>query len=386
MKVEQNISRLIYLLELYKLTVNEFIELVNKGVKKRKAKKEDLFSTEIKLSFLKKFDKIFNKGIHFYLDPEEPPTNKQEASIFFRKSNFETELNLGSKIIVDKFEERKNYFSGLSKLADVNVDRQLPTYTIDQDPAKVAAELRLKLYPSFTPVLRDFLKNLISKFSEFNILVYEFVEAHNLTNKTNIDGFYLYPNTIVIKRQQRSFRREIFTLVHELGHYLLKEEEVEELNLSQLANPNVSRVERWCNDFAYHFLIGDFAKSIDTLTPATASNDYHHSLMDEISRRTNISRIALYTRLLILNKVSYPTYRKIDAEFKREADEKREKEKALRELAPKDDKQKGSQPQPIISPLLESVYKAALYEGVINEYEFCKTLNISPDKLPKYLD
>ena len=64
-----------------------------------------------------------------------------------------------------------------------------------------------------------------------NIMVFEFIETWNKKEKANIDGFYLKPNLIVLKRHQ-SFSREIFTLAHELGHYLLDEEEIEEINYS----------------------------------------------------------------------------------------------------------------------------------------------------------
>ena len=45
----------------------------------------------------------------------------------------------------------------------------------------------------------------------------------------------------------------------------------------------------------------------------------------------------------------------------------------------------GSTPKPMNSPLLISTIQTAFYEGVINEYEVCKTLKISPDKLNNYL-
>lgn len=64
---------------------------------------------------------------------------------------------------------------------------------------------------------------------------------------------------IVLKRHQISFRREIFTLIHELGHYLLNEEEIEELDYSNLARRDLSAIEKWCNDFSYYFLIGEYA-------------------------------------------------------------------------------------------------------------------------------
>jgi hypothetical protein len=41
--------------------------------------------------------------------------------------------------------------------------------------------------------------------------------------------------------------------------------------------------------------------------------------------------------------------------------------------------------KPIQSPLLISTLQTAFYVGVINEYDFCKTLNIKPDKLQQYI-
>ena len=46
---------------------------------------------------------------------------------------------------------------------------------------------------------------------------------------------------------------------------------------------------------------------------------------------------------------------------------------------------RGSAPQPIKSPLLISTIQTAFFEGVINEYEVCKKLNIKPEKLEKYI-
>ena len=45
----------------------------------------------------------------------------------------------------------------------------------------------------------------------------------------------------------------------------------------------------------------------------------------------------------------------------------------------------GTIPKPINSPLLISTIQTAFYEGVINEFEVCKSLNITPDKLDKYI-
>ncbi len=384
MKVEQNISRLKYLLTLYKMTVDELLILISDGLK-NPLTKDDVLATEVNVSYLKRIDKVFNKGLHYYLDPKSPDVS-QEASIFFRKTKFGTDLNIGAKKIVNQFEEFKISLSAISKLAELNIERTLPVFTINQDPKSVAKQIRNELYPEFNPIPKEFLRALISTLAENNILVFEFVETWNKKEKANIDGFFLNPNVIVLKRQQTSFRREIFTLIHELGHYLINEEEIEQLEISNLANNKPSAIERWCNDFAYYFLAGDFDKTFEKIDKADGNNDYHFELLESISKCTHLSQIALFTRLLFQKKITQNNYNIIKADFDEQYRIGQEEEKKQRELDKMQGIQKGgSTPKPMNSPLLISTIQTAFYEGVINEYDVCKTLNISPDKLDKYL-
>ena len=384
MKIEQNISRLEYLLTLYKMTAEDLLLVVSKGLK-QPLTKDDILSDEIKISHLKRIDKVFNKGLHYYLDPSEPEVSK-DASIFFRKNKFGTELNMGAKKIVTQFEEFKISLSAISKLAEINTDRSLPVFSVQDNPKAVAMKIRKELYPDFNSVQKEFLRALISKFAKKNILVFEFVETWNKKEKANIDGFFLAPNVIVLKRQQSAFRREIFTLIHELGHYLLNEEEIEQLEISNFANNKLSAIERWCYDFAYYFLAGEYNKAFEQIDEADGTNDYHFELIENISKHTHLSQIALYTNLLYQKKISQNNYNKIRAEFDEEYRQRQEEKEKQKELDKMLGIQKGgSTPKPINSPLLISTIQTAFYEGVINEYDVCKTLNISPDKLEIYL-
>ena len=164
MKVEQNISRLKYLLTLYKMTVEDLLLSASEGLNKPLTK-DDILSNEIKVSHLKRIDKVFNKGLHYYLDPKFPEVSK-DASIFFRKNKFGTELTIGAKKIVNQFEEFKISLSAISKLADINIDRSLPVFSVQDDPKVVAIKIRKELYPDFNPVPKEFLRALISKFAE----------------------------------------------------------------------------------------------------------------------------------------------------------------------------------------------------------------------------
>jgi len=368
---------------MYGLSVQVFLDIISKGLKKPVTDK-DVFSEQIELSHLKRIDKLFEKGIHYYLDPKAPE-NSFETSVFFRKEKFGVELNIRAKKVVSKFEELKISISAIAKLSDMEIIRTIPKYSLNDNPKSIATEIRKKLYPQFHSKRRDFLKSLISIFADNNIFVFEFVEAPNRKEKANIDGFFLKPDVIVIKRHQ-SFRREIFTLAHELGHFLLDEEEIELLDYSVIADKHISILERWCNDFAYFFLIGEYDKLMEEIKTANHLNDYSFDIIEEISNNTHLSQIALFTRLLYQNKISKNDYNLIKNDFdERYANYKREKELEKQLLKEQGIKIPGSTAKPIPSPLFISTIQTAFYEGIINEYEVCKKLNIKPDKLEKYI-
>ena len=374
---------------LYGVTRGELLKRLNVKRKNLLAEK-DIFSEEIKLSILKKIDSVFHKGLSYYIDPKEPSQSKEE-SIFFRKDNFNAKLNLGAKQIVTKFEEEKIAFSTLAKLSDFKIKRNIPVYKITDNPEIVASEIRKTLYAQFNIDKKEFLKNFISKFADNSILVFEFVETHNKKEKANINGFYLTPNVIVLKRNQKSFSREIFTLAHELGHYLLNEEEIDD-NVSEMdiEYNKLNKIERWCNDFAYYFLVGQYSKSIDSLDTANSSNDYHHEIINEVSKHTHLSTISLYTRLLLSNKISPFNYKQVTDEILASIRdwEEREKERLERERQKAIDEGRtpqASAPKPIISPLYLKTLQSALYNNLINEADFCRKLNVKPEKIEKYL-
>ncbi|CAM1363294.1 Zn-dependent peptidase ImmA, M78 family [Tenacibaculum soleae] len=385
MTIEHNISRIDYLLKLYRITLKELLEKISEGLK-NPITKDDLYSSEIKISHLKKIDKVFNKGLEYYINPR-PISENKDASIFFRKDKFNSDLNIGAKKIVNQFEDLKNSLTAISKLSDIQFERKIPIFSIKDSPRKVAQEIRDLLYPNeFSPILRDFLKELISKFAENNIMVFEFVETWNKKDTANINGFYLNPNVIVLKRQQKSFRREIFTLIHELGHYLLNEEEIEEVDVKSISQKDLSKIENWCNEFSYFFLVGNYANTIEGLNKVDSSNDYHFDFIQRISKETNLSTLALYTRLLYSKKISYKDYNNVKNELEELYRKKIEEENKKKELDKISGiKKGGSVPKPINSPLFVNTLQTALYGGVINEYDFCKKLNIKPEKIDKYI-
>lgn len=358
----------------------EFLEKISIGLK-NPITEDEVFGSEIDLNHLKRIDKLFEKGLHYYLDPKAPDTSK-EASVFFRKENFNTaSLNIGAVKTVNAFEDLKHSLSAIAKLSELQLDRKITTFSISSNPEEVAAELRTVLYPKFDSNRRNFLKALIAKLAEYNIMVFEFVETWNKKEKANIDGFYLKPNMIVLKRYQS------FTLAHELGHYLLDEEEVESVDGREINLGNENQIETWCNKFAFQFLAGPQSSSLKVLEEAGFENDYHRDFIEQLSRKTHLSRLALYTKLLFSNQISHANYRKVkndlEEEFRRKQEEQEQEKQRKKELGIKT---QGRAAKPIKSPLLVSTIQQAYYSGVLDEYEVSQKLNIKPEKIGDFIE
>jgi len=379
-----NINRLDHLLKLYRLSREEILLQINRK-RKRPLTEDIIFKSEIQLSHLKAIDSIFNKGLNYYLDPKVPTESKDE-SIFFRKDQFNAELSLGAKQRVTQFEEEKIALTALAKLSNLDLSRKLRVYSTADDPKDVATELRETLFPGKKKKIRDFLKAFIAKLSEQNVLVYEFVDTHNKREKANINGFFLAPNIIVLKRIQKSLRREVFTLAHELGHYLLNAEEIDEIYEDYNENISLNKIEKWCNDFAYFFLAGEYDELIASISDVNSQTEFQEDYITNLTYDIPLSKIAIYTRLVVTKRISQQTYKDVSnrinktyMDFEHEQQRKKERDKEL------GIKPEGRNPVPIISPLVKRTLQSAFFEDVINEAEFCKRLKINPEKIDKYL-
>lgn len=175
-----------------------------------------------------------------------------------------------------------------------------------------------------------------------------------------------------------------------MGHFLLDVEDVDKTDFTSMITSNLPDAEwvteKWCNDFAFAFLAGEKLNGLNDLVFATADNDYHAEFIGEMSNQTHLSRLAIYTKLLLNNKISQHSYNKIRRDFNEQYRQKLEGEEQQKEV----DRLSGikrsfAPPKPILSPLFTSTIQNAYYEGVIGEYEVCKFLNIKPEKLYEYI-
>ena len=362
--IEINPERINFLLNLFSLEESEFFNKINES-RKRLIAREEIFSKKVKKSLLKEVDKIFDKGLSFYTNPQNIEKTKN-TSIFFRKDKFNIDLNLEAKRRIHRTESEIDYLSSLTSLADFKINRKLKLYKLSDDPVKIASELKSELYPA--RLFKDdktFLEELISQLSNKNILVKEFIEAHNKKEKSNISGFFIKPYGLVLKRQQKTFKREIFTLIHELGHYLLGAEDIDDLDFNDPAND--SGIERWCDSFAFSFLAdADTLKKLNEIPKGEIK--YDHGVIKKISNELHISRLAIFVYLAKEKRITWSTYNKIKNELEEEYQSIQEQEKLLREKDPKQNKGYGRAKE-IFSPLEKNIYSHAYLKGVVDEYD-----------------
>lgn len=381
-----NKKRIDYLLSLFNMTKDELLVSISKGLKKSIAW-SDIYRDAIDINYLKRIDNVFNKGLYYYADPTVP-TKDKGVSVFFRKESFGAELNLGARKRVLEFENLTSHLLAISALSDIPIVNKLPRLTIQTNPKEAAFSLRNAILPTFMDDKRTFLKNYINKLGDLNVIVFEFVDTFNKKEKANIDGFHLRPNIIVLKRRQDSLSREIFTLSHELAHCLLGVEEIEEVDIltSSDQNNSLSDVEKWCNTFAYYLLLGtENAALLESVRVFDSKNDYGHDLVKQISSKTHLSRLAIFTHLLLQDKLSFTAYSDIkndlESQWKiRELEKQKKKEMDLASGK----FQRGSTPKPIKSDIVRDIYNIALNSGVIGEQEYCQGLSIRPSQVESF--
>jgi Zn-dependent peptidase ImmA (M78 family) len=389
-----NPERLRFLIDLYKLSNEEFLSLLKgKNIKPvlTSQQLESVLHGKLKVSgsVIKKIDSVFERGLTWYISKRDLP-GRENLSVFFRKDKFNSELNLGAIKKIEEYEKIKAEIDSMCSYINYNAERKMQ-YSLKHDPKEVAAivrqeflkqEIRLNRKSIFNSQLEDrkFLEGLIRLIEEFNVFVFEFVDLKKKEElRSAFNGFYIRNNLIVIKRQDY-FKREIFTLMHEFGHYLIDKEEIDKITGEELIDKS-GDIEKWCNDFAYYFLSGNYDTKLKELSFASIDNDFHEETVKEIAFRTHLSSLALYTRMRINDKISYDDYERIKKDTKRIMQEIKESnaeelkhKKQLAEL--KGETYFIPPKKPIESKLYKELIKINYFEGNISESKLIEVCSI----------
>ncbi|MEI8364757.1 MAG: ImmA/IrrE family metallo-endopeptidase, partial [archaeon] len=236
---------------------------------------------------------------------------------------------------------------------------------------------------------RDFLKKIITVIEDYNVIVLEFID-NSKKEKINFEGIFLKPNIIVLKRQQKYLKREIFTLMHEFAHFLINNEEID-FDAENKINKD-SHIEKWCNDFSYFFLAGNYDTELNKLQFANKStNNFYDEEISSFCSNTYLSKSAYYTRLKIINKISDKDYSEI-LESIRESIQKENIERAIlleqeREmLKERGDKSFFTAPKPIRSKIVTDILRFNYASGNINQSDVSYFVRTTGDRIHDIID
>lgn len=398
LKFKINPKRWRYVLELYGFSDEAFLSLLNQN-KKRKILTFEEYNQiieqkkDINIALLKKFDKIFEQGLTWYISKRELP-EKRNSSIFFRKDSFNSDLNFESKKLIESYEELKFETQILCKQIGFQSKKILDEFSISNDPKNIAKKIRERFDDVEKNLIekkvikkasndRDYLQNLIRIIEQFNVFVFEFIDRKR-KSEISFSGFFMLPNIIVIRRQQKYLRREIFTLLHEFAHYLLNMEEIDD-NIESNTFENQSKVEKWCNNFTYEFLVRGFEQDFSKLKYASVENDFYKDEINHLIANTFLSEFAVYTRLKIENKISKIDYDEIKEDIIKNIRRKDEEQKIIMARKKEKAKELGKKfimrgPKEIRSNLFEEIVKINYFEGNIKENKLREYLKIKPNK------
>ncbi len=399
-KFNINPQRLKYLLDLYRLSRAGFLNLLNRGRKIGIVSAESLNEIleqkeEVDEGLLKRIDKIFEKGITWYIT-DRKVSDVKKSSIFFRKESFNSEIKFESIRIVHKYEELSTDIQILGNYINFIPAKRIRKYHLAEDPVKAAGEvfsavsdiqdglIEKKVIPRARQGEdRVFLKNLIRALEQLDVFVFEHLEMPRKKEKVDFNGFFVAPNTIVIKKQEY-IRREIFTLAHEFAHYILELEEIDDL-IEEKANFRKNEAERWCNTFSFYFLLNHKKSDFEKMGRAVIENEFLKKEIGELYDSTFLSYSAFYTRLLIDGKIVKQNYDKIMEETRMLM--KKGKEERRNRFRMENEKRaaEGKEPlhpsfKPIESHLFKELVKINYFEGNINENRLREYLKIKPEK------
>jgi Zn-dependent peptidase ImmA (M78 family) len=340
----------------------------------------------LSLVVIKRICKIFEVNISWIISKYDPVS--KDTSILFRKKKFNADLDFTDKKIINKLERFTIEAELLKKYIQYKPQRQFKKYNyLEDDAKKIATFVANKFFNTYQSLeaqnyikkangARDYLSNLIRVLEKYSIFVFERVETWNQKERLNVDGLFMDPNFIFIKRNQTHFRREIFTLIHEFAHYLLNIEEIDSLDKTY-SYDSLNKIENWCHSFSFYFLVYKERDLFNRLDGKSMSFDDD---IKKIYENTFLSHRALYTSLYLEAKLDKKDYDKRIKELDQYIADDEEKYKQKKEISKSLGVQGGRAPQAIKSNIFAELVKINYVEGNISEHNLREYLKIKPTK------
>lgn len=218
------------------------------------------------------------------------------------------EIDYKTVVLLEVLNKRRSDYLKVAIPAEIDVMPKFPTFK-ESDKARVIEYIRNFIYPNYQKLqsikdIKGLYELIVSKIEDLNILVFR-----NSQTDKKLRGLAIYYDILpIISIPSSDFVvGQIFTLIHELAHILLKNSMVH--NKSFLSYSH-SSIEKICNEIAGNVLLpNEYILNDDLITSIiNKKEDLTLEIINDIANKYKISRDVVLIRLLNRNFINQAQY------------------------------------------------------------------------------
>lgn len=255
------------------------------------------------LAQLRKVAEYFGRGLLFFLDPAPVQAEQVHTTVFRTLANQKPDLSAALKTLIERSERQRDIY--LSLREDLGAE-DFPAFdppALDRrHPAAAAAAARHWLGLGERNDFDSYRQAIEAR----GVLVFRsngYAGRWQIPKDSPILGFCLYHREcpVIVVKKQAAEAQQVFTLMHELGHLLLRQtSSIDDEHDLHAAHGD----EREANAFAGHLLVPDaFLNGIDTAGRPAAVEEFDRWLEPQ-RRAWGVSGEVILRRLLDAGRLS----------------------------------------------------------------------------------
>jgi len=257
---------------------NDCVEWILKAYPNILSKISDLKSWKNKkpsLAKVKELTKEIKRPIAFLLS--KPKINPESIGgvdkLDTRTINSENiEIDYKTVVLLELLNKRRNDYLKIAVPLEIDVMPKFPTFK-ESDKARIIEYIRNFIYPDYQKLqsikdIKGLYELIVSKIEDLNILVFR-----NSQTDKKLRGLAVYYDImpIISISSSDSVVGQIFTLIHELAHILLKNSMVHNKSFRLY---NHSSIEKICNEISGNVLLpNDYILNDNLITSVVNNKD-----------------------------------------------------------------------------------------------------------------
>jgi Zn-dependent peptidase ImmA (M78 family) len=223
-------------------------------------------------------------------------------------------IDINYKVVVlsEELQKRRQSYIYVATATEIDLLPKFLTFN-ENDQRGLVDYISATIYPPqerlHTLDKRGLYEYLVSKIEELNILIFKMPAKDK-----NLRGLALYHDILPIIgiASNDVLVGQIFSIIHELAHVLLKSSMIHNLDTAQYEH---SRIERLCNDIAGKVLLQDSYIFNDPIITKLIQKNVTLDDIEEIAEKYNISRNVVLIRLLRSKVITQDVYTTLDGEL-----------------------------------------------------------------------